>query len=509
MSFINDNVLIKYHSDLVINWDSSSKEEYIAKKELLHQYQEMILDFNHDKQKYNYYNNGTFSRFLYQYYFILYQFSNNRCWFDFRDTTHADNYLKHGQKIKKISEIPWSKIFSFNKSSSHKFDSLVSIIDGDLYYRLTTKKSCSEREKITFKYYLFKLLLVTQILNPGGKYMTRVYSYFYNKTIDLIYLFLFFFDKVHINEFNHIIALGYNPKMNLIGDLPTFFNNLFHKKFIISPKKELPKIIKYLHISLKERIRRYTYIHNSNFRKFLQITNNDYINLLIERNFWISKSNTLNLLPVSKQINMDQDKYDILYYLETDFQKSLRKKNSQIMSINNCTIMEIERQVLKKVFLKNRHLKKCLVINIGTGITCLELMIQMFKIKTKESTLYLIDQFQKDSWDNYGLRLLEQSGISIPIKLLVGPSYQSLSKLEKKMLKTFDLIYLGGRYNYENINTDFFYVYNLLSPEGFLIVDCLLNPMIEELIISIEKEESYQLDIVEKNNLVAVYRKKH
>lgn len=34
MSFINDNVLIKYHSDLVINWDSSSKEEYIAKKEL-------------------------------------------------------------------------------------------------------------------------------------------------------------------------------------------------------------------------------------------------------------------------------------------------------------------------------------------------------------------------------------------------------------------------------------------------------------------------------------------
>ena len=212
---------------------------------------------------------------------------------------------------------------------------------------------------------------------------------------------------------------------------------------------------------------------------------------------------------MSKQINMDQDKYDILYYLETDFQKSLRKKNSQIMSINNCTIMEIERQVLKKVFLKNRHLKKCLVINIGTGITCLELMIQMFKIKTKESTLYLIDQFQKDSWDNYGLRLLEQSGISIPIKLLVGPSYQSLSKLEKKMLKTFDLIYLGGRYNYENINTDFFYVYNLLSPEGFLIVDCLLNPMIEELIISIEKEESYQLDIVEKNNLVAVYRKKH
>ena len=77
------------------------------------------------------------------------------------------------------------------------------------------------------------------------------------------------------------------------------------------------------------------------------------------------------------------------------------------------------------------------------------------------------------------------------------------------MLKTFDLIYLGGRYNYENINTDFFYVYNLLSPEGFLIVDSLLNPIIEELIISIEKKENYQLDIVEKNNLVAVYRKKH
>ena len=64
-------------------------------------------------------------------------------------------------------------------------------------------------------------------------------------------------------------------------------------------------------------------------------------------------------------------------------------------------------------------------------------------------------------------------------------------------------------YNHENINTDFFYVYNLLSPEGFLIVDSLLNPIIEELIISIEKKENYQLDIVEKNNLVAVYRKKH
>ena len=64
-------------------------------------------------------------------------------------------------------------------------------------------------------------------------------------------------------------------------------------------------------------------------------------------------------------------------------------------------------------------------------------------------------------------------------------------------------------YNYENINTDFFYVYNLLSLEGPLIVDSLLNPIIEELIISIEKKENYQLDIVEKSNLVAVYRKKH
>ena len=40
------------------------------------------------------------------------------------------------------------------------------------------------------------------------------------------------------------------------------------------------------------------------------------------------------------------------YYLETDFQKSLPKKNSQIISINNCTIMEIERQVLKRIFSK-------------------------------------------------------------------------------------------------------------------------------------------------------------
>ena len=111
MSFINDNVLIKYHSDLVINWDSSSKEQYIAKKELLYQYQEMILEFYHNKQKYYYYDRGIFYRFLHQYYFILYQFSNNRCWFDFKDVTYADNYLKHGQKIKKISEIPWSKIF--------------------------------------------------------------------------------------------------------------------------------------------------------------------------------------------------------------------------------------------------------------------------------------------------------------------------------------------------------------------------------------------------------------
>ena len=509
MSFINNNVLIKYHLELVINWDSSPKKDYIAKKELLYQYQQMILDFYLDKQKYYYYDLGIFYRFLHQYYFILYQFSNNRCWFDFKDITYADNYLKHGQKIKKISEIPWNRIFSFNKSSSHKFDSLVSIIDGDLYYRITTKKSYSEKEKITFKYYLFKLLLVTQFLNPGGKYMTRVYSYFYNETIDLIYLFLFFFDKVHINEFNHIIALGYNPKMNLIGDMPTFFNNLFHKKFIISPKRELSEIIKYLHVSLKERIRRYTYIHNSNFRKFLQITNHDYINLLIERNFWISKSSTLNLLPVTKQINMEQDKYDILYYLDTDFQKSLRKKNSQIISISNNTINEIERKVLKRVFSKNRQLQKCLVINVGTGVTCLEMMIQMFKIKTTDSKLYLIDQFQKDFWDNYGLRLLEQSGISIPIELLVEPSYQSLVKLEKKMFKTFDLIYLGGRYNYENIDTDFFYVYKLLSPEGLLIIDFLFDPMIEELITSIEKKESYQLDIVEKSNLIAVYRKIH
>ena len=77
------------------------------------------------------------------------------------------------------------------------------------------------------------------------------------------------------------------------------------------------------------------------------------------------------------------------------------------------------------------------------------------------------------------------------------------------MTGSFNLIYLGGRYNYENIDTDFFYVYKLLSPEGLLIIDFLFDPMIEELITSIEKKESYQLDIVEKNNLVAVYRKKH
>ena len=136
-------------------------------------------------------------------------------------------------------------------------------------------------------------------------------------------------------------------------------------------------------------------------------------------------------------------------------------------------------------------------------------MIQMFRIKTAVSKLYLIDQSQKELWDNSGFRLLQQSGISIPLELSTQPLSQSLAKLDKNIPRRFDLTYFGGRYNYENIESDFFNTYKLLSLDGLLIIDFLFEPSIANLIASIEKNESYQLDIVKKSNLIVVYRKKN
>lgn len=508
MSWINDHIVLKDNQDLNIHWDSKPEKEYLNDKKIMNEYNKIIQDFYEDKQKYYYYERGVFNRFLYQYYIIVYDFSINRTWFEFKNVTLVENYLNGSKKIKNLSEIPWKEIFSFNKPHSSKFNSLISILDGNLYYKLTMHKSLLEKEKITFKYYLFKLLGVTQFLKKGGNYMSRVYCYFYNETIDLIYLFLLFFDNVHINSFDHIIALGYNPKISLIGELPSFFNKLFQRKFMISPKKELSEIIIYVNRTLQERIKRYQFIQKSNFKRFIHITNDDYIHLLIERYFLMTKRKGI-INNLYQPLDPDRDKYDILYYLETNFQKCLRKRDSQVVSINNISLNYHERHLLKREFTKNRQLQQCLVINVGTGIICLELMIQMFRIKTADSKLYLIDQSQKEFWDNFGFRLIQQSGISIPIELLTQPLCQSLSKLDKKKLRGFNLVYFGGRYNYENIESDFFNTYKLLSLDGLLIIDFLFEPSIANLIASIEKNERYQLDIVEKSNLIVVYRKKN
>lgn len=325
MSFINDNVLIKYHSDLVINWDSSPKEDYIPNKKNFLELDRILSNIKKDPQRRFHYNNGIFQKALVQYYMLIYSCLNNRTWFQFQNLSLINKYLTQGKKLIDLSEIPWNKIFSVDKTRSTKFDTLISIVDGQLYPILRSLK-CLEKEEISFKYNIFKLIFVSQHLNTGGNFIIKMYNYFCCKTLDYLYLLLFFFDSVYIINYSLYMAIGYNPKINV--NTEDFFNNLIHRDFTITPKRELPEIIKYLNRSNIGRIETCQLLQKSNINAFIKERHYHYINLLIERNFWTSKNSILNFLPVTKQINMEHDKYDILYYLDTDFQKSLRKKKN-------------------------------------------------------------------------------------------------------------------------------------------------------------------------------------
>lgn len=80
-----------------------------------------------------------------------------------------------------------------------------------------------------------------------------------------------------------------------------------------------------------------------------------------------------------------------------------------------------------------------------------------------------IDAFQKD-FDDIGLLNLQRAGLSDYVQVLQEVSALALPAILKSG-ETFDIIYLDGSHNYDDVFCDFYYASRIISCNGYIMFD--------------------------------------
>ncbi|NEO66544.1 MAG: class I SAM-dependent methyltransferase, partial [Moorea sp. SIO4G2] len=112
-----------------------------------------------------------------------------------------------------------------------------------------------------------------------------------------------------------------------------------------------------------------------------------------------------------------------------------------------------------------------------------------------------IDPFQKKSWKNSALAVLDAENLSQRFRFIEEFSCFSLPQLVKSQEK-FDIIYIDGSHLFENVFIDFYYSTLLLEKDGIIIFDDCANSHVSKLIKFIKTNYSDILARVSLNKYI-------
>lgn len=115
-------------------------------------------------------------------------------------------------------------------------------------------------------------------------------------------------------------------------------------------------------------------------------------------------------------------------------------------------------------FLKETKITKTLEVGLCYGCSTAHI------IAATKSTHYAIDPWQKEIWNNLGIKNLKSLKLDQHLKILPELSHIALPKLLENG-KKFDFAFIDGDHKFDTVMIDFYYVDLLLNINGYVLLD--------------------------------------
>ncbi len=384
---------------------------------------------------------------------IYYQPYFNRLFFNFKDsavllTKDINKTIEKSYLLKKIETFFKYSNKIHNSDTNEKFNHLYYTMSSDkLYKKLKDKKYC-ERVNIIFESQLKVLYQIYKFLNINGiLYIGFMGGICDNYIIECIYLLSLMFESIIINPNNHFTCIGFLGEKNISKDL---FKKIIKnsKNFNIQPKPELSNILKYFLI---------------NKIYYYKLQKNLILNKFDKYKLELFKDTLLNIYQVSP------DSYYINNIIQNFIEYFQLKKNNIFISelFNNYDKIKINKlfSIIKssKFKFKNNNI---LQIGCSYGSLSYNLIKQKKNIK-----LTILDPYQEEKFDNYGLDFLEYKKINKnKYNLLQSNIIDNLNNFILEQ-KKFSLIILSIDQNFQELTSYLVYLNNLLEKNGFLFIN--------------------------------------
>jgi len=115
-------------------------------------------------------------------------------------------------------------------------------------------------------------------------------------------------------------------------------------------------------------------------------------------------------------------------------------------------------------FLKKTGITKTVEVGFSYGCSAAHI------IAATGSPHYVIDPWQKEVWDNQGIKNLELLKLEQHLILQADLSHNALPELVRKELR-FDFAFIDGDHKYDTVMIDFYYIDLLLNIDGYILFD--------------------------------------
>ncbi len=316
------------------------------------------------------------------------------------------------------------------------------MLNKDVYKELHKYDYC-ERTNILYNIKLALLIRLYKNLKIGGTFITEILDYCSLKSINLIYLTLFLFEKVVILNGNLIIGIGFTGIKNISKD---YLESLFDKEIKIEPMYKKDSLINYLKNSFKFKNELLEDLFKKKYKKYIYKSFENDINSMIE-----------------KDIN-----YKYIYDLMNNFFNvfGINENNDWLFKKIENKQKDICFQLNKLIHLTSSD--KFLEIGIGLGV--ISDCILSNKSGDKNKILFAIDDDQEKIWNNYAINKIKKKKLSKYFKYYNEESIEALQNIKNEYGDFyFDMIIINKCESFDKLLLQVYYSKKLLKMHGFLI----------------------------------------
>jgi predicted O-methyltransferase YrrM len=310
-------------------------------------------------------------------------------------------------------------------------------------YNIIKSNDYCKREDILYNIKLKTISLLFDFLENNGNFFFALCGLCNNNIIEFYYILAYMFEYCIIYNATYIFCYNFNSILKKDD-----FNKIINKKFSISPKFNLDKLINYINYNIEYSTKKLLLLIQNKEDEFLELLKNEIFQS-------VKYFNNDILDDIKKNFNMS---------IIEDFKRIYI--NGEIVKISSCINSE-EGKIITAI-IKKYKFKKCLEIGMACGVSA------FYILSNKKTKLISIDPYQDSQWKNYGIKLLKELKLDKRHKLYQLKSYDALPRLVKKN-KIFDFIFIDGFHTFDYTLIDFFYSSLLIKNGGIIIIDDALH----------------------------------